>query len=92
MKSVYVLSYELISVGMSVGGGTKFQYVWTDLNSAIHKAAGKAVPSFAWYNSCGTEKCPLAVNGSRRQEWPPEVVLYGGKPYSSFVNSAVRQF
>ena len=25
---------------------------------------------FDWYNSCGTEKCPLAVNGSHRQERP----------------------
>ena len=25
---------------------------------------------FHWYNSCGTEKCPLAVNGSCQQEWP----------------------
>ena len=40
---------------------------------------------FAWYNSCGTEKCPLAVNGSSWQEQPPEVVLYG-----SFVNTAVN--
>ena len=59
-------------------------------NSAIHKAAGRAIPGFAWYNSCGTEKCPLAVNGSRQQERPPEVVLYGGRPYGGFVNSAVR--
>ena len=59
------------------------------LYSAIYKAAGRAVPGFAWYNSCGTEKCPLAVNGSRRQERPPEVVLYGGRPYGGFVNSAV---
>ena len=29
-------------------------------------------PGFAWYNSCGTEKCPLAVNGRRRQEWSLE--------------------
>ena len=60
-------------------------------NSAIHKAASRAVPGFAWYDSCRTEKCPLAVNGSRRQERPPEVVLYGGRPYGSFVNSAVRK-
>ena len=46
---------------------------------------------FDWYNSCGTEKCPLAANGSRRQERPPEVVLYGGRPYGGFVNSAVRR-
>ena len=36
--------------------------------SAIHKAAGLTVPGRSmisdWYNSCGTEKCPLAVNGS----------------------------
>ena len=24
----------------------------------IHKAAGRAIPSFAWYNSCGTENIP----------------------------------
>ena len=59
-------------------------------NSAIHKAAGRAVPGFAWYISCETEKCPLAVNGSRRQERPPKVVLYGSRPYCGFVNSAVK--
>ena len=26
--------------------------------SAIHKATGKAISSFALYNSCGTEKIP----------------------------------
>ena len=26
--------------------------------SAIHKATGKTISSFAWYNSCGTEKIP----------------------------------
>ena len=45
-----------------------FAYRSGTVNSAIHKAAGRAVPGFAWYNSCGTEKCPLAVNGSRQQE------------------------
>ena len=60
------------------------------INSAIHKATGRAVPGFASYNYCGTEKCPLAVNGSHRQERPPEVVLYGGRPYGGFVNSAVK--
>ena len=44
---------------------------------------------FAWYNSCGTEKCPLAVNGSRGQERPPDTVLYGGRLYDGFVNSTV---
>ena len=66
-------------------------FLSTQINSAIHKAAGRAVPGFAWYNSCGTEKCPLAVNGSRWQERPPEVVLYGGRPYGGFVNSAVNR-
>ena len=47
---------------------------------------------FHWYNSCGTEKCPLAVNGSHWQERPPEVILYGGRPYGGFVNSAVTLF
>ena len=41
---------------------------------------------FAWYNSCGKEKCPLAVHW---QERPPEVVLYSSRPYGGFVNSAV---
>ena len=25
-------------------------------NNKIHKAAGRAIPSIAWYNSCGMEK------------------------------------
>ena len=32
---------------------------------------------------------PLGVNGSRRQERPPETVLYGGRQSGSFVNSTV---
>ena len=44
---------------------------------------------FAWYNSCGTEKCPLAVNGSHQQEGPLDTVLYGGRLYGGFVNRAV---
>ena len=32
---------------------------------------------FDWYNSCGTEKCPLAVNGSCWQEWPLGGILDG---------------
>ena len=28
--------------------------------SAIHKAANRAVPGFAWYNSCGAEKNSLS--------------------------------
>ena len=46
-------------------------------------------PGFAWYNSCGTEKCPLAVNGSHQLEWSLKSVLYGGTQSGSFVNSAV---
>ena len=30
----------------------------SEVYSAIHKAAGRAIPDFAWYNSCGTEKIP----------------------------------
>ena len=64
------------------------------VNSAIHKAASFIVPGRSMISTgtipCGTQKCPLAVNGSRRQEWPPEVVLYGGRPYGGFVNRAVR--
>ena len=45
---------------------------------------------FAWYNSCGTEKCPLAVNGSCQQERPPETILYSGRSYGGFVNSTVK--
>ena len=51
---------------------------------------------FDWYNSCGTQKCPLAVNGSRRQEPPLGGVPAGGfvgtagnKGAGGFVNSAV---
>ena len=47
---------------------------------------------FDWYNSCWTEKCPLAANGNCRQERPPEVVLYGSRPYGGFVNRAVNTF
>ena len=31
------------------------------INSAIHQVSDRAV--FFWYNSCGTEKIPKAVNG-----------------------------
>ena len=37
---------------------------------------------FDWYNSCGTEKCPLAVNGSPWKEWS-----LGGIPASSFLGN-----
>ena len=45
---------------------------------------------FVCYNSCGTEKCPLAVNGSPRTEHPPDPFLYGGRLYGGSVNSAVK--
>ena len=56
-------------------------------NSAIHKAAGLTVPrlfqDFDWYNSCGTQKYPLAVNGSHWQQ-PP----LGGIPAGGFLGTA----
>ena len=38
---------------------------------------------FHWYNSCGTEKCPLAVNESHWQQWPQGVT-----PASGFLGMA----
>ena len=40
---------------------------------------------FDWYNSCGTEKCPLAVNGSHWWEQPGG----GGVDASGFLGTAV---
>ena len=43
------------------GDGTCKQTFTVRVNevySAIHKVAGRAIPDFAWYNSCGTEKIP----------------------------------
>ena len=51
--------------------------------SAIHKAAGRTVPGFAWYNSW---KCYEAVNG----EWSLRVIPTTGRTVDGgFVNSAV---
>ena len=69
-------------------------FVNSAANSAIHEAASLTPynTSFAWHNSCGMEKCPLAMNGSHWQERSLESVLYGGTQSGGFVNSAVRSF
>ena len=91
LEEVSTKDFDIVVLPGGAGGAKNLCEVRHGVfNSPIHKAAGRAVPGFAWYNSCGTEKCPLAVNGSRQQERPPEVVLYGGRPYGGFVNSAVN--
>ena len=54
------------------------------LNKYDHSA-----PFPAWYNSCGTEKCPLAVNGTHWQEQSLESILYGNMQSGNVVNNAV---
>ena len=56
------------------------------VNGAVTSPFTKLSASLSWlfhdfdkYNSCDTEKCPLAVNGSHRQE-PP----LGGIPAAGF--------
>ena len=44
--------------------GTLWISLWEYINIVIHKATSRALHGFAWYNSCGMEKCPLAVNGT----------------------------
>ena len=61
-------------------------------HAVIYKAAGLTVCShgFYWYNFSGTEKCPLAVNGSHQQECCPENIPAGGTQSGGLVNSAVN--
>ena len=68
------------------------------LNSAIHKAAGLTVNGRSMIStgtiSCGTQKCPLAVNGSCWQEPPLGGIsagrnhLWGGIPAGGFLGMA----
>ena len=52
--------------------------------SAVHKAAGRTVPGFAWYNSW---KCHETVHG----EWSLRVISTTSRMLDgSFVNSTVR--
>ena len=53
LSSEHILSIS-VNVTMTVTETVRVNEVY----SAIHKAAGRAIPSFAWYNSCGTEKIP----------------------------------
>ena len=48
-----------------------FELTVPDLYSQSHRPHGsRPFHDFNWYNFCGTEKCSLAVNVSRQQEWP----------------------
>ena len=59
--SVHQCKFDDDCYGDGQGDGTckrTFTVRVNEVYSAIHKAAGRAIPSFAWYNSCGTEKIP----------------------------------
>ena len=59
--SVHQFKFDEDCYGDGNGDGTckrTFTVRVSEVYSAIHKAAGRAIPSFAWYNSCGTEKIP----------------------------------
>ena len=57
--------------------------IQSETNSAIHKATGRTIPSFAWYNSW---KFHEAVNG----EWSLRVIPTAGRTVDGgFVNSIV---
>ena len=64
------------------------------VNSAIHKAASLMVTRLCLvlfhHSIIPLKNVPLGVYGSRRQEWPPETVLYGGRQSGGFVNRAVN--
>ena len=54
--------------------------------SAIHKAAGFMVHG----HSTGLPGIiPKNIKGNYHADCPPDPVLYGGRPYGSFVNSTV---
>ena len=60
--SVHQCKFDNDCYGDGDGDGTCRRTFIVPVNvvySAIHKAAVRAIPSFAWYNSCGTEKNPL---------------------------------
>ena len=55
-------------------------------NSVIHRAANRAVPNFAGYNSCGTEKSLKPWMGDQSLDSIPD----GSRQSSGFVNRAVN--
>ena len=63
-------------------------------NSAIHKAAGLTVSQLCLvlfhHSIIPLKNVLLGVYGSRRQERPPETVLYGSRQSGGFVNRAVN--
>ena len=57
--------------------------------SAIHKAAGLTVPGHSMILPGTIPETPISREWSQRLEHPPDHVLYGGRLYGGFVNSAV---
>ena len=64
--------------------------IWIVHNSAIHKAAGLTVPSRSMILPGTIPEIPISCEWSQQLERPPDHVLYGGRPYWGFVNSAVK--
>ena len=58
----------------------------------LTKPPASWLPVLAWYYSCRTEKCALAVNGNRRTERSPETVLYCSRQSGGFVNRTVSGY
>ena len=71
----------------SAGNCKASGFVYCPVTVLFTKPLASQLPSFAWYNSCGTEKCPLAVNGSCYTDRSLETILYGGR--QSCVNRTV---
>ena len=65
-------------------------YEWLVTSSAIHKAAGLTVPGRSMILPGTIPETPISREWSQQLEHPPDHVLYGGRPYGGFVNSAVR--
>ena len=72
-------------------GNPESATVYYDVYSAIHKAAGLTVPGCSMILPGTIPEIPISREWSQRLERPPDQVLYGGRPYGGFVNSAVCQ-
>ena len=57
-------------------------------SSTIHKAAGLTVPGHSMILPGTIPEIPISHEWSRQLERPPDHILYGGRPYGGFVNSA----
>ena len=62
------------------------------INSAIHKAAGLTVPGLSMILPGTIPETSISREWSRWLERSPDYVLYSGRPYGGFVNSAVISF